>query len=513
MWIILLITLLFLLSITIFIIYMKLVRPEKRAYDILRAQGVPGEPFIPLLGQLSTLHRYREADIMMKYYEDMTEKYGSVFLYCFGPVMRLVINEPDMLADVLSRTNAHNYVKPTLGSTIFAPIIGHHNLLVAEGNEHERARRMINPAFHHINLKSMISIIADRIQRVIEKIFNETNLSENEIDLQVLFNTLTLSIIVSSAFGSDLEANAQAKDIMTRVLNEALDAILYRSLRMINQIPFLSKLPFWKKDIVDKGGRVVAKFVDELITDRRQGHSTSMSNGPDLLDLLLSTVDNEGKVFTDQEIKEQALTFVLAGSETTGNLMVWVFYILMTHDTVFQACREEVDQIIPYGIEITNEHLADLVICEAVINETLRLYPSAPVFVRQCIHEHTIGTKQKLRIPVGTSVLINSYTLHRRSDLWSRPLEFDYTRWLRDPKTGLKPKLPHPFAYLPFAAGPRNCIGQNFALLEAKIMLAMFVQQCDFKLISGQKIVPDLKITLRTKYGLFANITRRKIYK
>ncbi|CAF1528281.1 unnamed protein product, partial [Rotaria sordida] len=92
-----------------------------------------------------------------------------------------------------------------------------------------------------------------------------------------------------------------------------------------------------------------------------------------------------------------------------------------------------------------------------------------------------------------------------------RSLEFDYTRWIRDPKTGLRPKLPHPFAYLPFGAGPRNCVGQNFALLEAKIILAMFLQRCNFKLVPGRKIVPEEKPTLKAKYGTFANISKREI--
>ncbi|CAF1511412.1 unnamed protein product, partial [Rotaria sordida] len=94
-------------------------------------------------------------------------------------------------------------------------------------------------------------------------------------------------------------------------------------------------------------------------------------------------------------------------------------------------------------------------------------------------------------------------------DLWPQSDQFDYTRWLRDPKTGLKPKLPHPFTYLPLAIDPRNCIGQNFALLEAKIILAMFVQRCNFEMIPGQKIIPDFKITMRTKYGLLARISKR----
>lgn len=113
---------------------------------------------------------------------------------------------------------------------------------------------------------------------------------------------------------------------------------------------------------------------------------------------------------------------------------------------------------------------------------------------------------------VGTMIVIQNYALHRRKDYWSHPLEFDYKRWMRDPVTGLKPKLAHPYAYLPFAAGPRNCIGQNFAILEVKVMLAMFVQRCNFELMSGQQIVPEMKgITMKTKHGLFVRVKKREI--
>ena len=488
----------------VLLVYWKFIRPEKHLYDVLRAQNIPGEPFVPLIGQLRQLTRDRDADQMMKFYEDQVAKYGHVYLSSFGPVARLVIVEPDLLAEVLHRNNASNYVKPPIANTVFAPVIGEHNLLVANGAEHERARRMLNPAFHHLSLKSLISIINDRTRVTIDSLLGD---EKSSCDLQVVFNSLTLSIIVSSAFGSDLEKDNTAKEIMRGVLPEVLDAVIYRSLRMINQIPFLSRLPFWRRDVVDRGARTIGEFVDRIIVARRQGRSASLSSsGADLLDLLLSAVDEEGKTFTNQEIKEQALTFVLAGSETTGNLMVWLFYVLLSEDDVRRACQEEVDRVLPERLEPTHERLNELHVCEAVINETLRLYPPAPFFVRHAVHEHTIGT---IRIPKGLSVFINSYLLHRREDLWPRALEFDYTRWLRDPKTGLKPKLAHPFAYLPFAAGPRNCIGQHFALLEAKIMLSMFLQRCQFQLLPGQKIVPDVKITMRTKYGLWANLTAR----
>ncbi|CAF1523552.1 unnamed protein product [Rotaria sordida] len=381
-------------------------------------------------------------------------------------------------------------------STIFTPIIGKQNLLVSEGHEHERARHMINPAFYHTNLKSIVSIITDQTTKTIQKLLQRSTLDQSEqisIDLQYQFNALTLSVIASSAFGSGFETIANAQEIITQTYGEVLEAIIYRSMLMINQIPFISKFPFLKKNIVDNGARMISELVDKIITDRRQGDTTSLSNGPDLLDLLLSTVDNEGKSFTDQEIKEHALTFVLAGSETTGNLMTWMFYILMTHKDVFEACREEVDRVLPNDIEPTNENLP-----------ALHHFSSC-----HCIREHVIDAECQLRIPAGTTITVNSYLLHRRSDLWPQSDQFDYTRWLRDPKTGLKPKLPHPFAYLPFAAGPHHCIGQNFALLEAKIILAMFVQRCNFEMIPGQKIIPDFKITMRTKYGLLARISKR----
>ena len=320
--------------------YFKLVRPEKRLYDQFRAQGIRGEPFVPILGQLPAFRRSRKAGTGMDYFEGLRAKHGNTFLFGFGPLTRLIVTEPDLLADVLSRANAQNYIKPPMFNSVFIPIIGQHNLLVAEGSEHERARRMITPAFHHANLKSMVSIIAGQTQKCVEEMLikSRTGTSHQQaINLQNECNALTLSIIASSAFGSGFETITNAQEIICKMSVEVLDAISYRSMMMINQVPLLSKLPFWKKDVVDRGARIIRQLVDQIISERRRGLSSSLSNGPDLLDLLLSAVDDHGQPFTDQEIKEESLTFVLAGSETTGNLMVWMLYVLMT-DSQRAAC-------------------------------------------------------------------------------------------------------------------------------------------------------------------------------
>ncbi|CAF4602944.1 unnamed protein product, partial [Rotaria magnacalcarata] len=267
--------------VTIAIVYLKLIRPEKRVYDIFRAQGINGEPFVPLIGQLPSIRRYREVGSILSFQEDLAKKHGNLFLYAFGPLTRLVITEPDLLADMFSRRNVQNYIKPPLFNTVFSQIIGEKNLLVAEGNEHERARRMINPAFYHINLKSMVSIITDQTARTIDRLIQKSTVKQKDqisIDLQNQFNALTLSIIASSAFGSGFETITNAQEIIHTTFGEVLEAILYRSLLMINQIPFISKFPFCRKNIVDKGIRIISDFVNQIIAERRQGKSASLSN-------------------------------------------------------------------------------------------------------------------------------------------------------------------------------------------------------------------------------------------
>ena len=196
--------------ITIVIIQFKLIRPQKKLYDTLRAQGVTGEPFVPLAGQAPEMNKKNNNDMVMTYHEELVKKHGHVFLIGFGPFTRLIINEPDLLADVLSRRNAYNYVKPADTSAALIPILGEHNLFVVEGSEHERARRMINPAFYHANLKSMISIISYQTAKAIESVFCDEKNSK-PIDLRALFNDLTLSIIASSAFGTDFEKKPTCK--------------------------------------------------------------------------------------------------------------------------------------------------------------------------------------------------------------------------------------------------------------------------------------------------------------
>ena len=501
--------------IAIALIYVQLIRPQKRVYDAFQRQGIPGERFIPLVGQLPDMIRASKRGKGVDYFDELAHKHGSCYLLGVGPLTRLVLLEPELIADLLGRTKADYYQKPFDLTILVKPLIGVHNLLVSEGQVHQRARKMLNPAFHFVNLRSMVPIMSGETAKAIDSLLKSSALGD-PIDVETHFSALTLSIIASSAFGRGFEAIPHAKEIMCHTFNEVKDVIEYRALRMIGQIQFLADLPFWGKRTIDEGARKLNEFVDQAIADRRNGTSESLCSGQDILDLLLSAADDQGEKFVDQQIKEEALTFVLAGHETTATLMTWALYVLMSDNEVLRACREEVDQVLPNGTTPNFDHVADLHVIEAVINETLRLYPPVPFFVRQSIKAHTLVSSNgnlKMNVPEGAMILVHNYALHRREDHWPRSLEFDYRRWMRDPVTGLKPKLSHPFAFLPFAAGSRNCIGQNFAMLEAKIMLAMFVQRCEFKLVPGQQITPEMKgVTIKAKYGLFAHFKTRDQY-
>lgn len=491
-------------------IYWKLVRRQKYLYYHFYRQNVSCEPFKPLLGQLSDIRHANKNDRSMDYRLELVEKHGYTYVISFGPSIILMVIEPDMLADVFGRSHAQDYKKPSNTVEFLKPLIGVHNLLLSDRVEHERARKMLNPAFHFVKLQSMFPIIVEQTNKAIDALL-QLSMTRPVIDFQSEFSDMTLTIIASSAFGKAFETMTDSKRIVRQAFVELLDIIEYRTLRMLDSIPIISQLPFWSKKIMDKSSKDISDFVDRIIADRRQNLSQSLSSYDDILDLLLSAVDAEGNHFSPQEIKDQALTFVLAGHETTSNLMTWIFYVLMTNEQLLQTCRKEVDQVLPSGMTPTFEDMGKLIVCEAVIHEALRLYPPATFITRECIREHSIGSadRRQIHVPVGAVISVNTYILHRREEFWPRPYEFDYTRWLRDPTTDLKPKLAHPFCYLPFGAGSRNCIGQNFALLEAKVILAMLLQRCNFQVEPGQKIVPDIRLTMKPKYGLRARVTNR----
>ncbi|CAF1622537.1 unnamed protein product, partial [Adineta ricciae] len=219
-------------------------------------------------------------------------------------------------------------------------------------------------------------------------------------------------------------------------------------------------------------------------------------------------VNQDGVGFTDRELQQEAASFLFAGHEAGSNLMTWCFYVLLKYPDVYRDCQDEVDRLLEGSIVPDFDKLNKMNILDAVLHETLRFYPPLPTIRRECIIENYIGPPDRqIRVPIGTSISIDVYGVHRSAEYWHNPLDFDYKRWLGFEK---KNNLSSSYIYLPFSGGRRNCIGQPFAILEAKIITAMLLQRFEFELIPEQTIIPDIKLTMKSKNGLLARVKIRK---
>ena len=209
------------------------------------------------------------------------------------------------------------------------------------------------------------------------------------------------------------------------------------------------------------------------------------------------------------------MTFVLAGHETTANLLNWTLYILMTRPTLWAACVAEARTVCG-TLPPQHSDLSRLLILDAVLQESLRLFPPVPVIARQAADEQVVGegTDRPIHVPKGTFVQIAPHIVHRLTEYWGPTAgEFDHTRWMKKERP-----YSHPMAFLPFSAGPRNCIGQQFAMAEAKVVLVLLLQRVRMEWVEGQKMdeehpelvcpVRNHAVSLRPLYDMMVRVYR-----
>jgi cytochrome P450 len=232
----------------------------------------------------------------------------------------------------------------------------------------------------------------------------------------------------------------------------------------------------------------VDRIVYGIIEEHR--HAARAGNVPvDLLSMLLDVRDDDtGQGFTDEQLRNETITFLLAGHETTANALTWTFYLLSQHLEAEQRLHDEVRTVLG-GRVPTNEDLSRLAYTKMVIREAMRLYPPVWIIERRAVQDDNVGGYW---LPGGSAVVICPYTLHRHPDFWKQPDVFNPARFSDRP----------PAAYIPFGAGQRFCIGNEFAMLEAQLITAMVVQAGSLRLVPGHPVEPVPGMTLRTRYGL-----------
>jgi len=412
--------------------------------------------------------------------ERLQEEYGDVFQYKTFAGSMYFFNHPEHIKQIFQKLDI---TRTTLLSTVLGEGV------LAVDNEHwKHQRRLMLPVFQRPNVANFTSLIRDTTTRYVDEW--STHVSTGEpIDIVQAMTRLTLSVVSKTMFSVDMDKETSS------FLNSFTTAIKYlgdiantTSFNYEMQISPATNTQF--RQALDQMNSVVSS----IIRDRRK----STARPDDLLSLLLDAVDAEsGKPLTEEHIRDEVITMLLAGHETTSLGLTWVWYMLAHHPEVEDRISNEIDATLA-GRQVSYEDLVNLKYSRMVLEETMRLYPPVAVIWRQPMSEVEVG---EYTIPENSGILISPFLTHRHKDFWPDPLTFNPERF--NPETA--PRR-HPFAYFPFGGGRHICLGKHFAMLESQVILATVLQRYRIRLLDLEPAIPHFLITLRPKNGLVCTL-------
>jgi len=416
----------------------------------------------------------------LKYIIELDKTYQGIVHLKFLRRDIVLLNDPVLVRDVL-QTNQKHYVKNLMYDKL--KLLLGEGLLTSEGQLWKRQRKMIQPSFH----KQHINNLFDEMLSCTNEMINEWKVEVEDggkIDFALEMMKITLQIIAKTMLSADFKTEAQSVGVSLTYILKALEKRVLRGVNFPMWLPTADNTEFKNKL------KVLDALIYKLISDRRQtGHQKG-----DLLDMLMeSRYEDNGEAMPDNLLRDELMTIFLAGHETTATGLTWTFYLLDKHPEVYQKLKNEIKEVVGDG-ELTFQHLHQLKYTKACINESMRLYPPVWVIGRKATADNMVGG---YLIKKDTTILMSPYIVHRHPDYWKNPEVFDPERWETE-----EVKQMDKFAYFPFAAGPRMCIGNSFALLEAEIILTRVIQQFDFSYIG--KSAPEMEptVTLRVKDGM-----------
>lgn len=429
----------------------------------------PGPRALPVFGNLLDFGHNQLAFV-----QHMHDTYGEMATIHMGKRPFVLLYKPEYVRYLLTE-NQRNF--KTLQSGGDLPEVLGEGLLTIEGEEHRQQRRLVQPAFHK---KRVENYADDMVRYTLEMV--ETWRANQEIDIAHAMQTLTLRIVAKSLFNIELASQVTAlgqnftrmienrRGVLARILNIYLDA------------------PFTRYGKRMRARRNIDTLIYTLIKERRaEGRDTG-----DVLSMLLTAQDGEAGL-TDVQVRDNVMTLMAAGHETTANALTWTFYQLAQNLGVCEKLLAELQHVLA-GRVPTIADIPNLPYTEWVISESMRLYPPVWMMGRRAIEDFEMGG---YHFPAGTLFGTSQWVLHRMPELWGDADIFRPERW--DPVEAKK--LPQ-WAYFPFGGGSRICIGMPFAQLEAKLLLTTILQHYTPQLAPGFQVELQPLITLRPKHGL-----------
>lgn len=402
--------------------------------------------------------------------------YGDLVFLRFGPFPLYFVNHPDLVRDVLV-TKADKFYKSRVTKRVLNDLIGL-NVFTGDGDFWRQERRLMQPAFHTKRIGAYADVMVDYTQRMLNQWSDNAVLSFDEE-----MTHLTMNIVVKTLFDADIGDDTDALGSAMAVMFDTVDHRLQRLL------PTPSWLPTAENHRLRRATKQVRRAIGEIIAQRRR---TGVDHG-DLLSMLLLAEDEDGGRLSDRQVMNEAQTLFGAGHETTAVTLTWTFYLLAQHPEVEARLHQELDEVLGEK-SATLADLRRLTYTQMVIKEAMRLYPPAWATTREPIEAVEIGG---YTIPKSATVLLAPWTLHRDSRWFDEPLAFRPERFSQENEANI-PK----YAYIPFGAGPRICIGNAFAMMEATLALATIAQRFHLDLVPGHVVEPMRVFTLRPKYGI-----------
>ncbi|KAM3223636.1 hypothetical protein ACQJBY_057162 [Aegilops geniculata] len=444
---------------------------------------------------------------------DLFLTYGGVFRLNFGPKSFLIVSDPDVAKHIL-RDNSKAYSKGILAE-ILEFVMGT-GLIPADGEVWRVRRRAIVPALHQKYVTAMIGLFGNASDRLCQKLDKAASDGE-DVEMESLFSRLTLDVIGKAVFNYDFDSLSYDNGIVEAVYVTLREA----EMRSTSPIPTW-EIPIWK-DIsprqrkVNEALALINNILDELIaTCKRmvdeedlQFHEEYMNEkDPSILHFLLASGDD----VSSKQLRDDLMTMLIAGHETSAAVLTWTFYLLSKYPNVMSKLQAEVDSTFMLNADAvlgdglpTLDDVKKLKYTTRVINESLRLYPQPPVLIRRSLEDDMLG---EYPIGKGEDIFISIWNLHRCPKHWDDADVFNPERW---PLDGPNPnETNQKFSYLPFGGGPRKCVGDMFATFETVVATAMLVKRFDFQMAPGAPPVEmTTGATIHTTKGLNMTVTRR----
>jgi cytochrome P450 len=447
--------------------------------------AIPPGPRLPMLGTLIMPGRDPLA-----IFTGFAHQYGDIVRFRMSGERAVFINHPDYIRQVLVTDHAKYGKSRALERA--RKLLGD-GLLTSDGADHQRKRRQVQPAFHRAQIAAYAETMVESAARMADRWVDGA-----AIDVSTEMMRLTLSIVARTLFGVDLEAKA---DTVGRALTNVLETF------WLTLLPFSDVIEAFPLNALRKSAAARAELdalIYGMMADRRAHPRTwSPIRGPqtdpgappdDVLSMLIRAQwqDDAGGM-TDREIRDEAMTLLLAGHETTANALMWTWYLLSQSPHVAARVHDEVDHVLA-GRNASAESVEALPYIIRVVTESLRMYPPAWSIGRRAKDPTAIGD---YHIPAQSLVFMSQWVMHRDARFYADPAEFLPDRWTPEFRASL-PK----HAYFPFGGGPRHCIGESFAWMELVLLVATIAQRWDLRLVPGHPVATQPLITLRSRNGM-----------